>query len=316
MIVSAYYMVNEYNLRLGPNNTVDNLEEVSKYIYKNYKYPSTVKDTKLLSFLETTEDIKIKEFKRIMTYNVPYCLQSPFYTDLKNPTKAKIEQINKYERLLYYFIAVSNMTYVIEINNIWVDYLVRNREILKCWVDYQLIGWLQDRNPSVPGISDKITYPTKRDLQRVREYWKLIIDIDKNIKEIYDEVDLNDKALSIDHFVPWQYVANDELWNLHPTTKSINSMKSNYLPNIKYLKELGRLEYKAYILRYTNERVAEEFSNCAKYHLNNADIRQQLYTPDLEEPEFISRLSQIVLPVYQSAQLCGFKEWTHGKENL
>lgn len=163
MIVSAYYMVNEYNLRLGPSNTVDNLEEISKYIFMEYRHPPTVKDSVLLTFLETTEDSKIKEYKKALTFNVPYCLQSPFYTDLKNPTKAKVDEINRYKRLLYYFVEINNLASEIEINDIWLDYLVRNREILQCWIDYQLIGWLQDRNPSVPGISDKISYPLKRE---------------------------------------------------------------------------------------------------------------------------------------------------------
>ncbi|MBE5919975.1 MAG: hypothetical protein E7272_09045 [Pseudobutyrivibrio ruminis] len=26
------------------------------------------------------------------------------------------------------------------------------------------------------------------------------------------------KDISIDHFVPWSYVAHDEMWNLNPTT--------------------------------------------------------------------------------------------------
>lgn len=316
MIVSAYYMVNEYNLRLGPCNTVDNLEEISKYIYKEYHYPSTVNDSVLRAFLKITEDSKIKEYKRTLTYNVPYCLQSPFYTDLKSPSKAKVDEINKCKRLLYYFVAINNLASEIEINEIWLDYLVRNREILKCWMDYKLIGWLQDRNPSVPGISDKTSYPLKRELKKVRDYWKLVIDIDGSIKEIYDDVDMSDETVSIDHFVPWQYVAHDELWNLHPTTKSLNSQKSNYLPGWTYFSELGELQYRAYLLKGKNERVAEEFDKCAQYHLNQVDIRQQLYVPGLEKNEFIVILSNILLPVYKSAQLCGFKEWFHEKENI
>jgi len=52
------------------------------------------------------------------------------------------------------------------------------------------------------------------------------------------------KDISIDHFVPWSYVAHDEMWNLNPTTKSINSFKSNKLPDWNtYFKRLAMLEY-------------------------------------------------------------------------
>ena len=38
------------------------------------------------------------------------------------------------------------------------------------------------------------------------------------------------------------YVAHDEFWNLHPTTRSINSSKSNHLPDWKtYFPQLARL---------------------------------------------------------------------------
>ncbi|MDY5576621.1 MAG: HNH endonuclease domain-containing protein [Lachnospiraceae bacterium] len=40
---------------------------------------------------------------------------------------------------------------------------------------------------------------------------------------------MTENDISIDHFVPWSYVAHDEMWNLNPTTKSINSSKRNNL---------------------------------------------------------------------------------------
>lgn len=82
----------------------------------------------------------------------------------------------------------------------------------------------------VKGIADKISVPQSRDIERVRKYWKLIIVIRPEIRDIYGNIELVDQKISVDHFVPWQYVTHDELWNLHPTTKSINSSKSNNLP--------------------------------------------------------------------------------------
>ena len=57
---------------------------------------------------------------------------------------------------------------------------------------------------------------------------------------------LTDKDISIDHFVPWSYVAHDEFWNLSPTTRSINSSKSNNLPKWDiYFPKLSELQFKA-----------------------------------------------------------------------
>lgn len=80
-----------------------------------------------------------------------------------------------------------------------------------------------------------------------------------------------DQKISVDHFVPWQYVAHDELWNLHPTTKSINSSKSNNLPVWDmYFSQLAGLEYQSYKLSKENDVVKGAFDNIAKYHLNTS----------------------------------------------
>lgn len=57
---------------------------------------------------------------------------------------------------------------------------------------------------------------------------KLILSLEP-VHEIYIGQILTENDISIDHFVPWSYVAHDEMWNLNPTTKSINSSKRNNL---------------------------------------------------------------------------------------
>lgn len=183
---------------------------------------------------------------------------------------------------------------------------------MKAWTQLKLIQYLQNKNPSVPGIADKLEAPESRNIERVRKYWKLIIEIEPSLKDIYGEVTLGEENISVDHFVPWQYVAHDELWNLHPTTKSINSSKSNSLPSwTLYFRPLGELEYQAYELKSRNETVAQEFQKIALYHLNNQEIRNRLYADGLDRQTFIERLEHVIKPVYESAQMAGFKEWVY-----
>ncbi len=138
------------------------------------------------------------------------------------------------------------MQTVIHIQNDWYEYIVKNQEIIKGWLQYNMIVYLQRRNPSVPGIADKLYPPTERNMEKVKKYWRLIVKLHP-IKEIYGHNEILTTAMSIDHFVPWSYVAHDELWNLHPTTKSINSSKSNCLPDWDiYFPELAKLEYLSY----------------------------------------------------------------------
>lgn len=319
MIVDAWYMVTEYHLRLGPLGITDNLEEVVKYIHENYGFISSEKREKIINFLQTTEDKRIKKYKSALSLNVPYRLQVPFYDEIfiercvwNGPKQELTDEINRQHRLMYYFILISGLETVIEIDASWAEYLFQHKEILRGWAQLKLIKYLQNKNPNVPGIADKIEAPKERNIDRVRKYWNLIIQIDSSLKDIYGEVTLANVNISVDHFVPWQYVAHDELWNLHPTTKSINSSKSNSLPSwTMYFRALGELEYRAYELKSRNELVTREFQKIAPYHLNNQEIRNQLYSEGLDKHTFIERLDHIIKPVYESAQTLGFKEWVY-----
>ena len=323
MIADAWYMVTECHLRLGPVGVKDNLEEAVKYIYSNYGFLSSEKKEKILEFLRNSDDKKLTKYKADLTLNVPYRLQTPFYDEITigsslwNGSKNNlIDEINRQHRLMYYFLMVSGLGSVIEVDSAWAEYLFRNKEILKGWTRLKLIQYLQNKNPSVPGIADKLEAPASRDIDRVRKYWRLIIQIEPTLRDIYGEIALENENISIDHFVPWQYVAHDELWNLHPTTKSINSSKSNSLPSWKlYFNSLGELEYRAYELKAENELIAHEFQKIAPYHLNNQEIRNQLYEDGLDKSSFIGRLEHVIKPVYEAAQMSGFKEWEYDEHD-
>ncbi|MBE5906372.1 MAG: hypothetical protein E7277_06195 [Lachnospiraceae bacterium] len=325
MIADAWYMVTEYHLRLGPLGITDNLEEVVKYIFAEYGFRSSEKREQIIDFLQNTDDKKIVKYKSDLTLNVPYRLQVPFYDEVQiernmwNGSKKNLtEAINRQRRLMYYFVLVSGLGTEIEVDALWAEYLFRHKEILKGWEQLKLIQYLQNKNPSVPGIAEKIEAPVARDIERVRKYWKQIVQVDPSLRDIYGAELLKDVTISVDHFVPWQYVAHDELWNLHPTTRSINSSKSNLLPSWKmYFEPLGNIEYRAYELKAKNESIAREFKKIAPYHLNNQEIRNQLYADGLTRDAFLERLEHVIKPVYETAQTLGFKEWIYdGRNNV
>ena len=310
MVADAWYMVAEYRLRLGPTNTTDNLEEAVKYVYytlNQQTIPSTEKREILIKYLKKLNDKVFMDYKRKLIENVPYCLQSPFYDPkdvrVKNPSKYVIREINQQSRLLYYISEFAKMDTVISISDEWVGYLCRNREILMDWTRYNLIGYLQDRNPNVPGIVEKISPPYKRNLTRVSDYWRIVISVDPSLTDIYGNIPLREiSSISIDHFVPWQYVAHDELWNLHPTSKNINSQKGNNLPEWKtYFELLCRLEYKAHELSFSKAQIKNAFDKCVQHHVNNSEIFQSLYSEKIEQHIFCERLEKIIRPVYDSA---------------
>ena len=118
-------MVTECHLRLGPLGITDNLEEVVKYIYEKYGFPSSEKREKILEFLQTTDDRKIVRYKSDLTLNVPYRLQVPFYDEINieknmwNGSKQILtREINRQKRLMYYFSLISGLGTVIEVDSL------------------------------------------------------------------------------------------------------------------------------------------------------------------------------------------------------
>ncbi len=312
MIADAWYMVAEYHLNLGPR---DNLEFAVNRLVEISGLKASENKAVLLDYICNCRDSEVLRYKNILTTNVPYRLQSPFLgwktDDWKVSKKQLIERINAYNHLIYTFDLLDGLNTVIHFDEKWSEYIRRNYTVIKGWLKYNLVEYLQRRNPNVPGVIDKLEAPKARDLVDIQRYWKLIMTVSP-VVEIYGDGKLTEKDLSIDHFVPWSYVANDEIWNLHPTTKSINSAKSNNLPRWdSYFKKLSGLEYLSYQLMWKHEGIRREFEKVKKKHLNSPMVEGRLYAPDLSESEFRDRLSEIVLPVYQSAKSAGFREWEY-----
>ncbi len=311
MIVDAWYMVTEYHLNLGPK---DNLERLVNYIKDISNLKPSEKKGNVLAYINECDDREVMGKKRELIKNVPYRLQALFMPEvrsgeLEGSKKNIISKINQQQRLMYYFGAYSGLNTTIQVQDKWIQYIHRNQEIIKGWLQYKMIIYLQKRNPSVPGIAEKLYPPTERKMEKVKKYWKTILTLHP-IEEIYSQRILTEDDISIDHFVPWSYVAHDELWNLHPTTKSINSKKSNNLPDWDiYFSLLCKQEYLSYSMIWKYEQVHKEFDKCAKEHINNDQIRHRLYREGLQFVEFQGILNEIIAPVYESAKNSGFGNW-------
>ncbi len=312
MIADAWYMVTEYRLNLGP---ADNLEDLVHYAQNLFGLKSSEKKSAVISAVKNSQDRDLLRRKQILTYNVPYRLQAPFMHDLKGkawdgPKSELSGRINSYSGLLYRFDSIAGLQSTIAVDEKWCGYITSNYEIIMGWIQYNLIQYLQRRNPSVPGIPNKLASPQERSLEKVKKYWRTVLDVCP-MHDIYGDIPLEPSGISIDHFIPWSYVAHDELWNLHPTTKSINSSKSNNLPDWDlYFSRLGKSEYLAYESMWKYEPVHAAFDRCAKEHVNSTDVMHRLYRPGLSGEEFSAVLEEIIRPVYVAATNLGFHTWS------
>ena len=105
------------------------------------------------------------------------------------------------------------------------------------------------------------------------------------VKDVFTGKPVNTKQYDIDHFIPWSFVMNDELWNLMPMDSSLNSSKKGFLS--------GNLSL--------------------KYNLHSIWAVRELYTFGKNRQEFCHILEKNMQPVYDSARRQGYEIWNRDK---
>ncbi len=133
------------------------------------------------------------------------------------------------------------------------------------------------------------------------------------ISDIYSGNILNSKGYEIDHFVPWSYITNDEMWNLVPVNASLNSSKRDKLPNWdKYFEGFAQNQYVLNESVYKYPGIRKAFTNCQRDNLNALWSVEELYLDGIKKDQFVKILEKRLKPIYDSAHTQGYGIWLAG----
>lgn len=322
MIADAWYSVVEYHLHLGPKNVsgkiMNSLERAVIKLSQLTNIPNDAdRDTIILAVKEN--DRELHGEKDQLTKNVPYRMLSPFMHEVKGNDRiwdqkkrliAYIEQLNKKECIPYQITNGAGLKKRVVINEEWQNFFMDNFVTISGWIEVKKVRYLQGRNPGVPGIIYKLVPENnkQRKLRYVRNLWNTIIET-KPVYDIYSEKLLGLNDFDIDHFVPWSFVANDELWNLLPMDSSLNSSKSNNLPQWKYFELFAKNQYMMYESAKSSEKIMDKFKKCQRDNLVMPWSMEELYIAENDREAFIKVLEEKLHPVYDSARIQGYEIW-------
>lgn len=322
MIADAWYSVVEYHLHLGHKNAsgkiMNSLERAVIKLSQLTNIPNDAdRDTIILAVKEN--DRELHGEKDQLTKNVPYRMLSPFMHEVKGNDRiwdqkkrliAYIEQLNKKECIPYQITNGAGLKKRVVINEEWQDFFMDNFVTISGWIEVKKVRYLQGRNPGVPGIIYKLVPENnkQRKLRYVRNLWNTIIET-KPVYDIYSEKLLGLNDFDIDHFVPWSFVANDELWNLLPMDSSLNSSKSNNLPQWKYFELFAKNQYMMYESAKSSEKIMDKFKKCQRDNLVMPWSMEELYIAENDREVFIKVLEEKLHPVYDSARIQGYEIW-------
>jgi transcriptional regulator with XRE-family HTH domain len=191
---------------------------------------------------------------------VPFRLIRPFYShetrglkDVEvNQTILNLTNNNhKSRNALYHFDAdlIKDCKGII-LSQDWANYIEENFEIVKGWASWEWLQYMQSRNPTTPNIVNKLFMPQQRgSLSSQTKFWKFVLD-HQSLNCIYSNQKLNPNYLSLDHYLPWSFVAHDQLWNLVPVIPEANSSKSDNLPAAQYFYDFVNLQHLALVTHH------------------------------------------------------------------
>ncbi len=301
MVANAWYPIHYFHLSFG---SMDSLHRIVTELQWLTGLPMDSKREDIIACL--TSQLSNKEIKKhlsTLTINVPYRFISPWINYTSDSDV--IERSHTYENGCVYSIQKTKDDFYVTINPVWSKYIHDYYGILLDFINWNLTMFLQSRNPNVPNIPNKLVRPIERSsLSKQHKFWDDVIRIGGDVHCIYTGNLIVPGNYAVDHFIPWSFVAHDQLWNLIPADNSINSSKSDRLPSLdKYLKDLAeehRKAIKTYLEAGKSESALDDFSALG-------------YSPrdllTLNRERFFTAYQQVFSPLFQIAKNMGYEVW-------
>ena len=323
MICNAWYSVREFHIHLSgllmDGKVRDGLERAIIELSKLSGLSSNASKVEIKNAIKKY-DSELKQYKDQLTNMVPYRALAGFFPKGLSDSEwnsvrrmtAYIEKYSKEKTLLPYTLGNSSkLNKEIYFNPEWIKLIQDNMVSILGWIQYEKVKWLQNNNPEVPGLVYKLAPMDEkmRKLDRVRKLWEGILELTP-INDVFTGNAIVSKKYDVDHFIPWSFVMNDELWNLMPMDSSLNSAKSNRLPQWNpFFKEFANNQFILYGMINEKEGIHKLFEACYKDNLHSIWAGQELYRKGNSKEEFYDILEKNMRPVYDSARRQGYEIW-------
>lgn len=264
MICNAWYSVREFHIHLSGIQSDglvrDGLERAILTLTELSDLPANASKVEIKNAIREHNE-ELKKAKEQLTNMVPGRALAGFFSKSAEEVPwGSIRRLTEYikridstvTRLPYTFGNSSRLKKEVHFNSEWMKMIQDNTVNILGWIQYEKVKWLQNNNPEVPGLIYKLAPMDEkmRKLNNVRKLWEGILDVHE-VRDVFTGNPINVKQYDVDHFIPWSFVMNDELWNLMPMDASLNSSKSNRLPKWNpFFQNFAQNQYLMYQIIY------------------------------------------------------------------
>ena len=327
IISNAWYSVREFHVHLSgiqsDGGVRDGLERAIMLLTELSDLPANASKVEIKNEIRKHNDA-LKKYKEQLTNMVPYRALAGFFAKSGDvvdwgSTVRMTKYIKKFseEKILlpYTFGESSKLKKQVYFNSEWIDMIQDNAVSILGWIQFEKVKWLQNNNPEVPGLVYKLAPLDEkmRKLGKVRKLWNGILELTE-IRDVFTDEPIILKEYDVDHFVPWSFVMNDELWNLMPMESSLNSAKNNRLPLWDpFFNRFASNQFLMYELINQKPELHKLFEGCYRDNLHSIWAGQELYRPGNSQDYFYNILQKNMRPVYDSARRQGYETWSYIK---
>ena len=324
MICNAWYSVREFHIHLsslGPDGEVrDGLERAVLKLSELSDLASNASKVEIRNAIRA-HNAELRRYKEQLTNMVPYRAMAGFFASAgldgvpwDSVVKMK-ETISSFSyevtTLPYTLGSSSKLNKEVRFHPDWIRMIQDYTVSILGWIQYEKVKWLQNNNPEVPGLVYKLLPMDEkmRKLGKVRNLWEGILAF-REITDVFTGKPVVQGQYDVDHFIPWSFVMNDELWNLMPMDSSLNSVKSNKLPQWDpFFSRFAENQYVLYEMIHEKPGIHKLYEACWRDNLHSIWAGQELYRPGNTKEMFDIILARNMRPVYDSAMRQGYEVW-------
>ncbi|MDW2796164.1 HNH endonuclease domain-containing protein [Clostridium boliviensis] len=323
MIANAWYTVLEFHIHLSgmiEGQIKDGLERAILTLQELSKLPANASKVEIKNGIKEY-DKELTLYKEQLTHMVPYRALSGFFDKCQERADwgstqrmvSYIERVNQISLLPYTLGAGSSLNKEVFFHEAWIKMIQDNTVPILGWIQYEKVKWLQNNNPEVPGLIYKLAPMNEkmRKLNSVRKLWKAVMD-NQSIVDVFKNSPIVNNNYDVDHFIPWSFVMNDELWNLMPMDSALNSSKSNKLPKWDpFFRRFASNQFILYSMIHDDRKpeIRKKYESCYRDNLHSIWANQELYRKGNSKEEFYNILEKNMQPVYDSARRQGYQIW-------
>jgi hypothetical protein len=319
MIANAFYAVKRYRINFGQSDSLQQIVESLSTRFNmvnNGKISREYWTTTAIEALLTAnaDDKDVVQAVDLLSRYVPYRFLTAWIKLSPMPDGKKNAALEKQSQQLAEELGYQCIYWIdgqeITVDSVYIDFMLDHFVELRDFIYWNLLVFLQSKNPNTPALAYKILPPdpNRESLIKQHRFFDILFTNGYKSKCIYSGIYIDPDEYALDHFLPYSYVAHNLLFNLIPVSQSLNSSKSNYLPDLDTFLPKLAAEHRT-IFQFAHS-LKSEATILEDYLILGSSYLQMEQASD---EYFATIYRSYFSPAYDIALSQGFEKWSRPK---